>query len=127
MSVLRRRDFEGSFGTEEEQAVPAKLMPKRVKRKRTVDAEGGGACTAPPFSDRAAIGVFGVRFLRRWLLSSMGVAHVQVVTRVSFMRMTGAAVEEEYYDYIFGDDPTSGSAHLKILERAMAWKKQKTS
>lgn len=35
------RDFEGSFGETSQQEVPAKLMPRRVKRKRAITAEDG--------------------------------------------------------------------------------------
>jgi len=35
------RDFEGSFGDTSQQEVPAKLMPRRVKRKRAITAEDG--------------------------------------------------------------------------------------
>ena len=37
------RDFEDSFGDEGQQSVPAKLMPKRVKRKRAIENEAGEA------------------------------------------------------------------------------------
>eukprot|EP01043_Picozoa_sp_COSAG02_P036103 COSAG02_NODE_2626_length_8396_cov_3.050741_4_plen_344_part_00 len=35
------RDFEGSFGDTSQQEAPAKLMPRRVKRKRAITAEDG--------------------------------------------------------------------------------------
>lgn len=35
------RDFEGSFGDASQQKTPAKLMPRRVKRKRAITAEDG--------------------------------------------------------------------------------------
>ena len=36
------RDFEGSFGDEAQQGAPAKLMPRRVKRKRAIVDDAGG-------------------------------------------------------------------------------------
>ena len=48
----RWRDFEASFGNTAQQGVPAKLMPKRVKRKRTVEAGGpGGESVEEEFYD----------------------------------------------------------------------------
>ena len=43
MLVESWRDFEESFGDEAEQAVPTKLLPRRVKRKRAIETESGDA------------------------------------------------------------------------------------
>lgn len=78
-------------------------MPRRVKKKRLVQAEDG--VRAQPRAHAASH--------RRPLLTAAPCAQSQ-------------AGWEEYYDYIFPDDQQAQSS-LKILQMAHLWKKRKAA